>query len=428
MGRPVLAGMISVAALLACAGNGSRAGVVPENMAEACTGSPDRVDEVPETTHAASQQVSQPVDEWSLWTGPTHLRGANTWQKRLTNGRGELWPAYTQDNLNKLATWGANYVNLSIPGPVAERPDPRGRYAWDARAWTNLEAMISCAERARLFVVVSFRTGPGRSEYVFDTTERPKTIDLWEEKVAQDAWVEMWGRTAELLRNRSAVVGYDLMVEPLLESENPDTAFVAEDWYRLAERLADTIRKVDPITPILLSVAPGGHPDSLPNLDPGRFRPNDRRVVFTVHQYAPWDYTYQPTTHSLFRCAIPRIGTAKYSAPRRRFDNSVRAELRAVYDRVQRWKRDKNVTVAVNEFGVTRWVDSADVFMAEQMQLIEALPANHAVWLWDPEECLGWDEMNFRNGPDSAYHFQVQQSALIDTIKSAWRRNTVRLP
>jgi hypothetical protein len=411
MNRLALAGIFGVAAFLACGANGN-----PPNGAQ--RGTPC----IP------AQPTTGPIDEWSLWTGPTQLRGANTWQKRLTNRRGDVWPAYTQENLSTLATWGANYVNLSIPGPRVERADRQGRYAWDTRAWTNLEAMVSCAEQAGLFVVVSFRTGPGRSEYVFDTTERPKTIHLWEKQAAQDAWVEMWGRTAELLRNRSAVVGYDLMVEPLLESENPRTRFVAEDWYRLAERLVDAIRNVDPVTPILVSVAPGGSPHALAALDTSRFDPSTRHILFTVHQYAPWTYTHQPTKHSSFDCDTPSIGNGDDTVPMRPFDPSVRSEMRTVYEQVRKWKNDKGIILAVNEFGVTRWVDSAEVFIREQMEEIERISANHALWLWDPAACLGWDAMNFRNGPDSTNHVEDPNSALADSIRSAWRRNTVRLP
>lgn len=411
MTRLLLAGVIGTAAYMACVGNGD-----PPNRPQN------------DTPCVRPHAAAHATDEWSLWTGPTQLRGANTWQKRPTAAIPTVSPRYTQEDLCKLASWGANYVNLSIPGPMTENADRRRRYHWDARVWANLDSMITRADSAGLFVVVSFRTGPGRSEWVFDQEEPKAKNDVWDERRAQDAWVGMWGRAAELLRNRSAVVGYDLMVEPLLRAENLDSAFVAEDWYRLAERLVDTIRKVDVVTPILVSVAPGGYPSNLADLDTLRFKPNTRRIVFTVHQYNPWTYTHQPTTHSLFRCDTPRIARGKTSAPRRLFDPLVRSELRDVYTSMKRWKDAKGISLVVNEFGISRWVDSAEVFMAEQMALIEALPANHAVWLWDPEECLGWDEMNFRNGPDSAYHFEVPHNALADTIQSAWRRNTVRPP
>ncbi len=409
MTRLVLAGMIAAAVFVSSGRNGDLPGRTQGN-----------------TPCIRPLAGSLEIDEWSLWNGPTQLRGANTWQKRPNADTSTVYPRYTQEDLCKLASWGANYVNLSIPGPMTEEADGRRAYHWDARVWANLDSMITRADSAGLFVVVSFRTGPGRSEWVFDQEEPRARNNVWRERPAQDAWVRMWGRTAELLRNRPAVVGYDLMVEPLLRIEAGSVE--PRHWYRLAERLVDTIRKVDPATPIIVSVAPGGYPSGLRNLDTTRFKPNTRRIVFAVHQYTPWTYTHQPTTHSLFTCDTPRIARGDKSAPRRPFDPSVRAELQGVYTSMKRWKDEKGVSLVVNEFGVTRWVDSADVFIREQMESIEALPANHAVWLWDPEKCLGWDAMNFRNGPDSAYHFEVPNNALADSIRSAWRRNTVRPP
>jgi hypothetical protein len=409
MNRLAMAGMIGVTAFLACVGNGGG------------------LKQVRTDTAASLVRDFQPIDEWSLWNGATQLRGANTWQKRPTPDVDSIFPRYTQEDLVKLAAWGANYVNLSIPGPVAENPDGSGRYLWDERVWRNLDSMVIRADSARLFVVVSIRTGPGRSEHVFDSTESAARTDVWRDRAAQDAWVRMWRETATRLRDRRAVVGYELMVEPLLKDEQGPRPR-PQRWYRLAQRLITAIRDVDSVTPILVSVASGGHPDALKTLNAAAFDPGRRRIVFTVHQYAPWTYTHQPTKHSSFDCNSPSIGTGDDTVPARPFDISVRAEMRTVYDSIKARKQRKGIALAVNEFGVTRWVDSAEVFISEQMEWIEQIPANYALWLWDPAACLGWDAMNVRNGPDSAYHFEVQQSALIDTMKSAWRRNTVRLP
>jgi hypothetical protein len=87
------------------------------------------------------------------------------------------------------------------------------------------------------------------------------------------------------------------------------------------------------------------------------------------------------------------------------------------------------VPVAVNEFGVIRWVPGAAEFVDDEMDLFEARGMNHALWVWDPA-WEPWDEVvdafNFRHGPDPQNHQDVESSDLMDVILDYWGRNTIR--
>jgi len=110
--------------------------------------------------HAADQ------DPWTLWVGPTMLRGANIYQRYVYPeldgidfmGSGPIGPPYTQEDFDALAALGANYVNLSCVG-VFSRIAP---YELDAAALVNLDHLLEMAGNAGLFAVISFRTGPGK--------------------------------------------------------------------------------------------------------------------------------------------------------------------------------------------------------------------------------------------------------------------------
>ena len=72
-----------------------------------------------------------------------------------------------------------------------------------------------------MFAVITFRTGPGRSDFTFyrdgagDWFDEELLIEsVWQEQAAQDAWVEMWRYAAERYREHPIVAGYDLMCEP----------------------------------------------------------------------------------------------------------------------------------------------------------------------------------------------------------------------
>jgi len=173
------------------------------------------------------------TEKFSLWdvaTGP-HLRGANIYQRRVYSdldgptfmGSGPIGPPYTQEDFDRLAAMGVNYVNISCPGLFTEDPP----YRPDPAAQANLDRLLAMIERADMFAVITFRTGPGRSEFwAFwgkddesdpdDGWFSPRRYNnrVWGDPAAQAAWAEMWRYTATRYRTNPIVVGYDLMCEP----------------------------------------------------------------------------------------------------------------------------------------------------------------------------------------------------------------------
>jgi len=68
------------------------------------------------------------TDKWALWTEGPYLRGASIHQRRVYPeldgptflGPGPVGPPYTKRDFDRLAALGADYVNISHPGPFAE--------------------------------------------------------------------------------------------------------------------------------------------------------------------------------------------------------------------------------------------------------------------------------------------------------------------
>ncbi len=158
------------------------------------------------------------ADKWSLWTNGTQLRGANLWQRIVVPeldgpeflGDAYVGPPVTQADFDALAALGANVVDLSHPGLFTERPP----FVVDEQVQANLDRLIDMATQADLFVVITFRTGPGRSDFTFyrdgagDWFDPDLLIEsVWTDDAAQDAWVDMWTYTAERYRDEAVVVG-----------------------------------------------------------------------------------------------------------------------------------------------------------------------------------------------------------------------------
>lgn len=350
--------------------------------------------------------------KWDLWAHGTCLRGANIWQKVIDAsdgdalGPGPVGPTYDQASFDRLAALGANYVNVSFPGLYTEQPP----YRTLPEIAAYLDALIERARRADLFVVLSFRTGPGRNEATFDKPSQA-LVDVWRSAEAQDAWVAMWRETAGRYRDHATVVGYDLMVEPnaneiLFHLDEPQAFYpqytgTLADWNPLAKRLTRAIREVDASTPILV----GAMGDSAVGWLGALATTGDSRTVYTVHQYEPFEYTHQGTT---------RVAPPSQSA------------LSEILEPLAAFQAKARAPLAANEFGAVRWASGVAQFTSDSIALFEARGMAHAVWLWETSLPIDYDQFNFRFGPDPTIHADVSSSAYLDALASAWKRNGVR--
>jgi cysteinyl-tRNA synthetase len=87
------------------------------------------------------------------------------------------------------------------------------------------------------------------------------------------------------------------------------------------------------------------------------------------------------------------------------------------------------VPIAVDEYGVNRWVPGAAEFMHDQMALFEQRGMNYALWEWQTSwEPFAEDvhDMTYRLGPNPDNRADVVNSDLLEVIRHYWGLNTVR--
>lgn len=381
------------------------------------------------------------LSKWDLWQNGAKLRGANIYQRRVYPeldglfflGEGPVGPPYSQEDFLALASLGANLVNISHPGLFSEKPP----YQPDQKLIDNLDRLLEMIHQADLFAIISFRTGPGRSEFTFFWGEEGDWFDssyyndlIWVDKKAQAAWTEMWRFTADRYRHHPAVVGYDLMVEPNANEIWLDIWDPAEfysqywdslyDWNQLYPRIIKAIREVDPSTPILVEALAYANLTWLPYLQPVSVP----RIVYVFHQYDPHLYTHQEPQGPV------------YSYPGQfDIDNDGQPEsftkewLKNYLSLIDEFKIRCLCPVAANEFGVVRWAPGAADFLDDQIDLLEKKNINHAVWIWNP----GWppysrevDYFDYRHGPDPNTHTNLDHNPLLQVLQKYWRRNYLR--
>ncbi len=397
------------------------------------------IDDLRLTLNEGTMPVSAGYDKFALWQNDTQLRGVNIWQRLVVPsldgpdflGSEHVGPPFVQEDFDRVAALGANYINISGPGLFTERPP----YVLDEAVQAHLDNLLAMIAQADMFAVISFRTGPGRSDFTFYSDGMEESghgsllnDEIWREQAAQDAWVEMWRYTAQRYQNNPIVVGYDLMVEPnsagvWFDIWEPDEFYPAYantlyDWNQFYPRLVAAVREVDPNTPILIAASGYSGVRWLPYLEPV----DDSRMVYIVHQYEPSDYIYQeppgeytyPGTMDLNWDGVP--------------DTLNRDWLADLFVTVDDFTTRYNVPVAANEFGVVRWAPGAAAFMNDQMDLFEERGVNYAFWALNP----AWppfaenDDFDFLHGPDPENHAHVDTSDLIQVILNHWNQNTIR--
>ena len=341
--------------------------------------------------------------KWGLWSQKTTcLRGANIWQKVLRNednttlGPDPIGPPYSQQDFDQLSKLGANFVIISHPGLYTETPP----YTLNIQVQENLDQILKRVEKARMFAVIAFRTGPGRNEADFYQNGEEPLRDIWISEEAQNAWVEMWQVAAKRYKDHPIIVGYELMVEPHLDEEVSPSGL---DWNQLSIEISRVIREVDTETPILISSMNWGHPSGLAALKISE----DSKTVYAVHQYEPHRYTHQ-------------IHTGEQT------DFVSKNLLKTYLSPIKTFQHSYGQAVAITEFGVKRFAPEADRFLENEMSLFEKLGVNYAFWLWESSYGgINYDDFNLRFGPNPENH-REEPNELMKVIQDYFSRNSVR--
>jgi hypothetical protein len=246
----------------------------------------------------------------------------------------------------------------------------------------------------------------------------------------------MWKHTADRYKDNPIVIGYDLMVEPnsnevgsdaitdYLDIWEPDEFYAQYsgslyDWNQFYPRIVRAIRTVDEMTPILVG---GNGYSSIPWL-PYLELVDDDRTIYTVHQYSPNQYTHQ--WYDSIVCSYPGTCDVDWDGQKEKFDKTYLQELLVPVDTFISKNR---VLLAVNEFGVVRWIPGAATFMDDLMDLFEHRGLNYAFWMFYPSwypYCERREAHNFLWGPNP-HNKENVSSELLDIIISYWEKNTIR--
>ncbi len=357
------------------------------------------------------------TDKWDLWRGGTRLRGADLHPCWLASD-GVCAEFTSRQDVQDLRDLGANVINASYPGVFTEQPP----YQVDSTTLAYLDELIGWAEEVDIYVVIHFRTGPGRNEAAIHAQD-DALYAVWTDQAAHEAWIEMWRFTAERYRNSSVVVGYNLMVEPHVNTLiDPDGELdplevqaqiegTLMDWNVFAAELTTAIREVDPDTPIIVNSLNWADSWWFPALEPT----GDSRTVYSLHAYNPDVYTNQEAGE----ISISYPDVVEDYGETITFDRSwLEEDLRPALEFAQQY----DVPIYVGEFGTTRWVPGAVEFHRDLTALFEGYGWNYVYYTWRADDAE-WDGFNLEYGLDPSNHAPLRDNPLLDIHVERWAQN-----
>ncbi len=391
---------------------------------------PEKETPVDSSTEVVSiEKMANPkTNAWSLWNNGAQLRGVNVWQKRIEPqydgdgmGTGRVGPPYSDADLERLSSLGANWINLSYPGPFTEVQP----YLLDEAVIVDLDEWMKRCLKYKLFVTLSFRTGPGRNEANFDESEKKRAIhSVWTDPKAQEAWVAMWRYVAHRYGKHPALAGFHLMVEPESNRwvqpkvESPEDFYPKYkgqmvDWNSLAAKLIQGIRQENAEVPILVGAMNYSHLQWTSVLE----LPRVNHLITNVHFYEPYPYSHKEVV-----VAYPGFVALEQT------DGEIwnKHWLEKQLSQVQKLK--STGPVSVGEFGVIRHQMGGPRYLEEVTGIFEELGVNYAVWLWESSyKGITYDSFNFRRGTQESNHKEItDQNLLIEVLKKRWSKNIQR--
>jgi hypothetical protein len=214
------------------------------------------------STAVAPRQISEVFEEL---VGPAYAR--SFWLK--------FRDAYIRkEDLSYLKSLGFNLVRVPFNAKLLN-PESYPAY-WDEAEFKRLDDVVSWAREAGLWVVLDMHAAHGgqTGDNIDDSTGTPW---LFESQESQDRVVEVWRRVAARFKGETAVLGYELLNEPI--SSSPDVQRYGSMLEPLYRRIVAAIRESDTEHLVILSGTQSGGNLSVLGA------PFDKRSVYTFHHY-----------------------------------------------------------------------------------------------------------------------------------------------
>lgn len=184
----------------------------------------------------------------------------------------------TENDIKRIVEFGFNCIRV----PFNSRAIERRPYQYDGEGLKYLDNVIRWAEKYKIWLILDLHAACGAQNTDWHSDSLGKA-DLWQKKTLRDRTFKLWEFVANRYKDKTAVAGYDLLNEAVLEDAKLLNAFY--------KQLIKTIRRVD--CNHILFVEGNRWAQDLDCLEDF----SDDNLVLSAHVYLPLEFTFNFVVH-----------------------------------------------------------------------------------------------------------------------------------
>ena len=228
----------------------------------------------------------------------------------------------TKQDFQRIALLGANVIRV----PFNYRLLEKSPYVYSRKGFGYLDKVFSWAKHYGLGVILDLHAAPGAQNCDWHADSDGRAL-LWEKQARQNRTCALWQKIADRFKDQPALVGYDVLNEPVLGSRSTQTL---KKFY---QKVIKSIRTVDKKSIIFLEGDIWAQRiDFLTSLI-------QENIALSIHTYQPLNYTFNFTPFYQFPGKIDGIIWNK-------------TRIHKYLEPYSKFSRKNKVRIFVGEFGI----------------------------------------------------------------------------
>lgn len=277
-----------------------------------------------------------------------------------------------------LADWNVNLIRYQMQPGNRNISTPELYLSWIDDEMKKVDSIMPLLKKHGMKVVIDLHTGP-------NTKVSKVASNILTESTNFSTLIETWKRLAAHFKGNPLIYGYDLLNEPVA------TEATLASWQKVVETLVEAIRKIDPVTPIIIEPCA-----AIDNFDGGLKPIRAENIIYSPHFYQPFSYSHQGVHNKWLKWSYPGYIAGTY------WDKEqLRVAMKSTID----FQRKYNVPIFVGEFSVICWAKGGEKYLSDLIELMEEYG-----WDWTYHAFREWGGWSVEHSAEKPFEFKRSAS------------------